>query len=124
MAEYRLSPAAEHDLENIWLYTCRQWSVGQAEHYIDMLSAAFGELASSPMITSACDHIRPGYRPLQQKWRWLHLPLSNLPLVKCGFLTSYANAVSSFLPRAFARLGCGMIWNHSRSVWRLWSEKC
>ena len=62
MAEYRLSPAAEHDLENIWhRYTCRQWSVGQAEHYIDMLSAAFGELASSPMIASACDHIRPGY---------------------------------------------------------------
>jgi toxin ParE1/3/4 len=36
--------------------------VGQAEHYIDMLSAAFCELASSPIIASACDHIRPGYR--------------------------------------------------------------
>jgi toxin ParE1/3/4 len=62
MAEYRLSPAAEHDLENIWLYTCRQWSVQQADRYIDMLTAAFGELACSPMIASACDHIRPGYR--------------------------------------------------------------
>lgn len=62
MAEYRLSPAAEQDLENIWLYTGRQWSLQQADRYIDMLSAAFAELASSPMIASPCDHIRPGYR--------------------------------------------------------------
>jgi toxin ParE1/3/4 len=50
MAEYRLSPATEHDLENIWLYTCRQWAMQQADRYIDMLTAAFGGLASSPMI--------------------------------------------------------------------------
>ena len=62
MAEYRLSPAAVHDLEDIWLYTCRQWSEEQANHYIDMLTAAFTELAAAPMIASACDHIRPGYR--------------------------------------------------------------
>jgi toxin ParE1/3/4 len=62
MAEYLLSPAAQHDLENIWLYTCRQWSPHQADRYIDMLSAAFAELAGSPMIASACDHIRPLYR--------------------------------------------------------------
>jgi toxin ParE1/3/4 len=62
MAEYRLSPAAEHDLEDIWRYTRRQWSLRQADCYIDMLSAAFAELAGSPMVASACDHIRPGYR--------------------------------------------------------------
>lgn len=27
MAEYRLSPAAERDLESIWIYTVRQWGV-------------------------------------------------------------------------------------------------
>jgi Winged helix-turn helix len=37
---------------------------------------------------------------------------------------------SSFLPQVFARSGCAVIWNHSRSVWRHWSaislrrEKC
>jgi toxin ParE1/3/4 len=36
MAEYRLSSAAEHDLEHIGLYTCRQWSMQQADRYIDM----------------------------------------------------------------------------------------
>lgn len=59
MAEYRLSPAAEHDLENIWLYTCRQWNLQQADRYIDMLNAVFAELASSPMTASACDSVRP-----------------------------------------------------------------
>jgi toxin ParE1/3/4 len=65
MAEYRLSPAAEHDLENIWRYTRRQWSLQQADRYIDMLRAAFAELADAPMVASACDHIRPGYRRFQ-----------------------------------------------------------
>ena len=62
MAEYRLSPAAEYDLETIWRYTCRYWNLQQADRYIDMLSAAFIELASSTVISRACDHIRPGYR--------------------------------------------------------------
>lgn len=62
MAECRLSPAAERDLESIWTYTVRQWSVEQADRYIDFLTSAFAELADSPMIALACDHIRPGYR--------------------------------------------------------------
>ena len=31
MAEYRLSPAAERDLEEIWQYTHREWGLEQAE---------------------------------------------------------------------------------------------
>ena len=34
MAEYRLSPAAERDLELIWTYTVRQWGVEQADLYV------------------------------------------------------------------------------------------
>jgi toxin ParE1/3/4 len=30
MAEYRLSPAAERDLEGIWKYTRREWGLEQA----------------------------------------------------------------------------------------------
>lgn len=29
----RFSPLAEHDLEDIWLYTYRQWSLEQADAY-------------------------------------------------------------------------------------------
>lgn len=61
MAEYRLTPAAEGDLESIWAYTARQWGVEQADRYIDFLTAAFAELANSPQTAPACNHIRPGY---------------------------------------------------------------
>ena len=48
MAEYRLAPAAERDLEVIWAYTVQRWSVEQAHRYIDILTAAFAALASRP----------------------------------------------------------------------------
>lgn len=62
VAEYRLTPAAEHDLEAIWAHTFQQWDVEQANRYTDILTAAFAELAQSPMTAPACDHIRAGYR--------------------------------------------------------------
>ena len=62
MAEYRLSPAAERDLESIWKYTRSEWGVEQAERYTDLLAAAFQVLAESPNSAPACDHIRQGYR--------------------------------------------------------------
>lgn len=62
MAEYRLTPAAERDLEAIWTYTLQRWGVEQANRYIDILTAAFAELANSPNTAPACDHVRPGYR--------------------------------------------------------------
>jgi toxin ParE1/3/4 len=62
MAEYRLTPAAEQDLEAIWTYTAQQWGVMQADRYIDFLTAAFDVLSQSPKTAPACDHIRSGYR--------------------------------------------------------------
>lgn len=62
MAEYRLTPAAERDLEAIWTHTVERWGVEQANRYTDFLAAAFAELAQSPKSAPACDHIRPGYR--------------------------------------------------------------
>ena len=62
MAEFRLAPAAERDLESIWKYTRDQWGAEQAHRYTDVLTAAFEALAQSPKTASACDHIRAGYR--------------------------------------------------------------
>jgi toxin ParE1/3/4 len=61
-AEYRLSPAAVSDLEAIWLYTVGEWGIDQAHRYTDDLTAAFDQLARSPLLGTACDHIRNGYR--------------------------------------------------------------
>lgn len=65
MAEYRLTPAAERDLESIWTYTVRQWGFEQADRYIDFLITAFAELADTPKTAPSCEYIRPGYR----RWR-------------------------------------------------------
>lgn len=64
MAEFHLTPAAEHDLEKIWTFTCQQWNKEQANRYIDRLTEVFAELAQSPNIAPACDQIRIGYRCL------------------------------------------------------------
>ena len=62
MAEYRITPAAERDLELIWTHIRKQWGVEQANHYIDILTDAFAELAQSPKLAPVCDHVRPSYR--------------------------------------------------------------
>jgi hypothetical protein len=48
MAEYRLSPAAERDVEGIWKYTRGEWGIEQAERYTDLLTA--DETTSTPII--------------------------------------------------------------------------
>jgi len=47
---YRLAPAAETDLEDIWLYTARNWSIEQADLYADALENAFDTLVAMPKI--------------------------------------------------------------------------
>jgi len=43
---YRLSPLAEADLEEIWIYTLKHWSIEQADAYHHKLVAAFEGLAA------------------------------------------------------------------------------
>ena len=62
MAEFRLSPKAQRDIEDIFEYTVRQWSVAQALHYTDILEAACASLAEAPLRSQDCAAIRPGYR--------------------------------------------------------------
>ena len=52
--QYQLSPLAEADLEDIWLYTLKHWSLEQADRYhhdlIDAIEAlARGVKAVAPM---------------------------------------------------------------------------
>lgn len=62
MAEYRLTPAAERDMEGVWRYTCDQWGIDQAHRYTDKLIAVLAELAEAPKTAPACDYLRSGYR--------------------------------------------------------------
>ena len=55
---YRLSPLAADDLEDIWLYTLRQWSLAQADSYLRTLVAAFEELAAGQKQSVFCTRSR------------------------------------------------------------------
>ena len=61
-AAYRLSPRAKQDLAEIWAYTVARWGAEQAEDYIRQIKATLETIADKPLISRACDEIRPGYR--------------------------------------------------------------
>ncbi len=48
LTQLRLTPAAQGDLEEIWLYTAQQWSPEQAERYMDALEETFARLLILP----------------------------------------------------------------------------
>ena len=62
MAEYRLSPAAQRDLDSIFDYTVAKWGLAQAADYSDLIEQACAALARAPLRAPACDAIRKGYR--------------------------------------------------------------
>ncbi len=57
---YRLTPLAESDLEEIWLYTSRNWSLEQADAYHRVIMAAIEGLAAG-RITGQRSDVREGY---------------------------------------------------------------
>jgi toxin ParE1/3/4 len=92
MAEYRLSPAAERDLEGIWKYTRRKWGLVQAERYTDLLTAAFQVLAEVPKSAPACDHIRPGYRRRNVERHMIYFRITNYGITIIRILHERTNA--------------------------------
>lgn len=62
MAEYRLSPKAQRDLEGIFDYTVQQWGLPQALRCADLIEATCAKLAEAPLQSQDCAIIRPGYR--------------------------------------------------------------
>ena len=58
--KYVLSPMAEADLENIWTYTAREWSVEQAETYTDDIINMFEDIAEGKRVGRPV-FVRAGY---------------------------------------------------------------
>lgn len=56
---YRLTPAAQHDLEDIWLYTAQTWSMTQADRYTDIIEDTFDRLLFMPEMSRE----RPEFDP-------------------------------------------------------------
>ncbi len=62
MSNYRLSPAAQRDLHDIWDYTSETWDATQAEIYTIEIRDAIERIAAQPARGRAVDQLRPGYR--------------------------------------------------------------
>lgn len=62
LTAYRLAPAAQADMEDIWLFTAQQWSGEQADRYTDILEDTFDRLLFMPEIVRERDEFDPPVR--------------------------------------------------------------
>ncbi|MBU6408510.1 MAG: type II toxin-antitoxin system RelE/ParE family toxin [Alphaproteobacteria bacterium] len=59
---YHLSEAADADLERLYEWGINRFGMNAADQYYDGLIARFENIAESPLLWPAVDHIRAGYR--------------------------------------------------------------
>ena len=59
---YKISLKASDDIENIWLYTFENWSLEQADRYINLLLDEIEYLADNPNSGKDFNNIRKNYR--------------------------------------------------------------
>ena len=65
MLQLRVTPKAESDLIGIWVYTCDEWGIDQADKYLDELEEGMNQLIHHPSLGADYTHVLPGYRRLQ-----------------------------------------------------------
>ncbi len=58
---YKLSPAAQSDVADIWDYTAEKWGLDQAEASVRQIKRAVQAVAADHGLGRSCDEIRPGY---------------------------------------------------------------
>lgn len=58
---FTISKEAEKDLENIWLYTFENWSIEQAEKYLNLVFDEIDYLCLKPISGLDYGNIRKGY---------------------------------------------------------------
>jgi len=59
---YKISKEAQNDLEKIWLYTFENWSIEQAERYLDLIFDEIDYICLHPNSGFDFGKIRKGYR--------------------------------------------------------------
>ena len=59
---YRISGKALEDIEHIWLYTFENWSLEQAERYVNLIFDEIEYVAENPFSGKDYSYIRKNYR--------------------------------------------------------------
>ena len=65
--KYKISKEATKDLENIWLYTFKNWSIEQADRYFNLVINEIEYLSENPNSGKDYNDIRKGYFRSQVK---------------------------------------------------------
>jgi toxin ParE1/3/4 len=76
MVNYRISNKAVSDLDEIWIYTFKNWSIQQADRYYDLIISEIEYLAKNPDSGISKEHIKKGYRASKVKSHLIFYKLS------------------------------------------------
>lgn len=67
MLELSITPKAESDLVGIWVYTCGEWGIEQADEYLDKLEQGMKQLIHHPSMGARVEHHAVFYRVLERE---------------------------------------------------------
>lgn len=59
---YKISVKASEDIEAIWLYTFENWSLEQADRYVNLIFDEIEFIATYPQAGKDYSHVRKNYR--------------------------------------------------------------
>jgi toxin ParE1/3/4 len=62
MSKYSISEKALHDINAIWVYTSKNWSVDQANRYYNLIFDEIEYVCENYETAKDFSHIRKGYR--------------------------------------------------------------
>ena len=74
---YKISVDASEDIENIWLYTLENWSLEQADRYVNLILDEIEYLADNPNLGKDFNYIRKNYRSSKVKSHLIFYRLCN-----------------------------------------------
>ena len=75
--DYKISQEAQLDLENIWLYTYENWSIEQADRYLNLIMDEAEYLAKNPESGTDYGKIRKGYFRSQVKSHFIFYKINH-----------------------------------------------
>ncbi len=81
MLELKVSPQAETDLTDIWVYSCEAWGIEQADNYLEQLAAGMEQLTLHPQLGLDYSHVLPSYRRLQIERHCVFYQVKNTTVV-------------------------------------------
>ena len=59
---YKISVKASEDIEAIWLYTFENWSLKQADRYVNLIFDEIEFIATNPQVGKDYSHVRKNYQ--------------------------------------------------------------